>query len=157
MIYYGDEAGMWGAHDPDDRMPMVWADLEFAPQTLDPRGRPRTADEVKFDQELFDYYRRAISLRREHHALNHGDYATVLADDAQGSLVVRRQSEQETLFIALNRSEKESTLEIGPIPGRLQVLFTSDNPTGVRVEQMEKGSRLVLPPLTGVVLSSTSE
>jgi len=23
MIYYGDEAGMWGGNDPDDRMPMV--------------------------------------------------------------------------------------------------------------------------------------
>jgi len=27
IIYYGDEAGMWGGHDPDDRMPMVWEDL----------------------------------------------------------------------------------------------------------------------------------
>ena len=26
MIYYGDEAGMWGANDPDCRKPMLWAD-----------------------------------------------------------------------------------------------------------------------------------
>src|SRR5438067_10515192 len=38
MIYYGDEAGMWGATDPDDRMPMVWDDLKFEPQAIDPRG-----------------------------------------------------------------------------------------------------------------------
>ena len=24
MMYYGTEAGMWGADDPCDRMPMVW-------------------------------------------------------------------------------------------------------------------------------------
>ena len=34
MIYYGDEAGMWGSNDPDDRMPMVWPEMQFAPQAL---------------------------------------------------------------------------------------------------------------------------
>ena len=43
MIYYGDEAGMWGGHDPDDRMPMVWADLQYDPQAIDPRGDEREA------------------------------------------------------------------------------------------------------------------
>ncbi len=43
MIYYGDEAGMWGATDPDDRQPMVWADLKYASQTIDPRTGSRAA------------------------------------------------------------------------------------------------------------------
>ncbi len=43
MIYYGDEAGMWGGHDPDDRMPMVWEDLKYDPQAIDPRGDEREA------------------------------------------------------------------------------------------------------------------
>ncbi len=29
VIYYGDEAGMWGANDPDSRKPMVWDDLNL--------------------------------------------------------------------------------------------------------------------------------
>ena len=32
MIYYGTEAGMWGADDPCDRMPMVWPDTLYEPQ-----------------------------------------------------------------------------------------------------------------------------
>ena len=43
MIYYGDEAGMWGAGDPDDRMPMIWKDLQYQPQTIDPRGHDARA------------------------------------------------------------------------------------------------------------------
>src|SRR5699024_10118098 len=36
MIYYGTEAGMWGAGDPDDRKPMVWPELDFEPERTDP-------------------------------------------------------------------------------------------------------------------------
>ncbi len=28
MIYYGDEVGMWGSDDPNNRKPMLWKDLE---------------------------------------------------------------------------------------------------------------------------------
>ena len=29
MVYYGDEAGMWGADDPDERKPMVWPEYKY--------------------------------------------------------------------------------------------------------------------------------
>ena len=28
-IWNGDEVGMWGADDPDERKPMVWSDLRY--------------------------------------------------------------------------------------------------------------------------------
>ncbi|MDE2834068.1 MAG: hypothetical protein OXM02_06055 [Bacteroidota bacterium] len=49
MVYYGSESGMWGADDPGDRMPMVWGDLIYEPQTHDPLGRIRMADSVAID------------------------------------------------------------------------------------------------------------
>ena len=64
-IYYGTEAGMWGADDPDDRMPMVWADLKFDLQTLSPGGQPTRQDDINFDSTLHDYYRDAIALRKK--------------------------------------------------------------------------------------------
>ena len=33
MIYYGDEAGMWGGDDPDDRKPMVWPEMKYENET----------------------------------------------------------------------------------------------------------------------------
>ena len=50
MIYYGDEAGMWGPSDPSDRMPMWWKDLE-----------PFDDPQCKFDQGQFDCYQRTIA------------------------------------------------------------------------------------------------
>ena len=42
MIYYGTEAGMWGADDPCDRKPMVWPDLNLRRRKqADPLGRER--------------------------------------------------------------------------------------------------------------------
>ncbi len=50
MIYYGTESGMDGADDPDDRMPMVWDDLEYAPRTLGPNGPLAESQPVSFDR-----------------------------------------------------------------------------------------------------------
>ena len=68
MIYYGTEAGMWGADDPCDRQPMVWPELTYDPQQADPLGRARQADAVEFDPLLFSYYRAAISFRHDNSA-----------------------------------------------------------------------------------------
>jgi cyclomaltodextrinase / maltogenic alpha-amylase / neopullulanase len=57
MIYYGTEAGMWGADDPDDRKPMLWPDLTYEAETHHPLGHARPADPVAFDEELFAFSR----------------------------------------------------------------------------------------------------
>jgi glycosidase len=44
-IWYGEEAGMWGADDPDCRKPMLWEDLEYDDEAADPPGRA-PADEA---------------------------------------------------------------------------------------------------------------
>ena len=41
-IWNGDEVGMWGADDPDERKPMVWSDLRYEDET-DPPIRPEAA------------------------------------------------------------------------------------------------------------------
>ena len=63
---------MWGADDPCDRMPMVWAELSYEPQQSDPLSRKRRADPVAFDDDLFRFYQAAIKFRRDNPAL-HGD------------------------------------------------------------------------------------
>jgi glycosidase len=83
MVYYGDEAGMWGANDPCCRKPMVWPDLSYAPEATRPDGSvAETPDSVTFDRTLFDLYRGLIHLRHNTPALCRGDFATVLVDDA---------------------------------------------------------------------------
>ena len=70
MIYYGTETGMDGADDPDDRMPMVWDDLEYAPRTRRSLWTTcRITQPVSFDRELFDYYQKLFQVRKENEAL----------------------------------------------------------------------------------------
>ncbi|MFM8498302.1 MAG: glycoside hydrolase family 13 protein, partial [Planctomycetia bacterium] len=105
MIYYGTEAGMWGADDPCDRMPMVWPEMRFAPQQADPRGRPRPADEVAFDRSLFDVYTAASALRREHPVLRHGERTFLPPDDAAEFMAYSRKGDGEELLVGFNRGD----------------------------------------------------
>lgn len=47
MIYYGDEAGMWGANDPCCRKPMLWPDIEYEPEETRPDGREKITSFLK--------------------------------------------------------------------------------------------------------------
>jgi len=155
MIYYGDEAGMWGAGDPDDRMPMIWPDRQYDPQKTDPRGRERSPDEVKFDQSLFDSYKQMIALRRQHDALNHGDVKTIATNDGKGVFVMSRASDKEKLVIALNRGEAEAQIEINiPSKGLVPIFVSRGDLDAVKTQSGASGIELTLPPLTGVVFAT---
>jgi glycosidase len=72
-IYYGDEAGMWGGDDPDCRKPMVWSDMNYETETTHPFGKPRPADEVKFDKNIFNMYKDYARIRNDNKVLSLGD------------------------------------------------------------------------------------
>lgn len=97
---------MWGADDPCDRIPMVWPDMIYEPQQVDPAGRQRSADAVIFDESLFGFYRAAIGLRRESTALRRGDIEFIVADDPAQFIAFRRSDGDETLLIGLNRGDE---------------------------------------------------
>ncbi len=154
MIYYGTEAGMWGAHDPDDRMPMIWADLKHEPQTLDPReGRERQPDEIKFDDGLFAFYKSAIALRKEHPALTQGEYAVLATDDVQRAFVFTRRTAKETLLVAFNRGDQPATVDLHLASSSIKPLFVTQGALeDVKATVATGGAKLVIPALTGVVL-----
>jgi cyclomaltodextrinase len=152
MIYYGDEVGMWGGGDPDCRMPMVWPDRQYDPQVGDPRSHERKPDEVKFDRELFDFYKQAIALHRQHHALNHGEISFLAADDTQRAIVFSRKSTKETLLVALNRGDKDARINVNISSDNLTPIFvTRGEIESVKTEAAANGLDLILPSLTGAV------
>lgn len=107
MFLYGDEAGMWGANDPDCRKPMVWADKQYDAERTDPKGKISRNDGVKFDTALFNYYKTWIDLRNQHPVLSQGTYKLYAAIDSAGILIIERTWEKETVYILINRSEKD--------------------------------------------------
>jgi glycosidase len=108
MIYYGDEVGMFGGTDPDDRQPMIWKDLGAYE---DP--------EVKFNQDLFDRYVRLVAIHRRFAALQTGFARTLDADDARGILAYSRDLGDEHVYVLVNRSDAAQSVDlpIGPAKG----------------------------------------
>ena len=100
-IYYGDEVGLTGADDPDDRRTYPWADLGGAP-----------------DQSMFTHYQTLAALRRNNPVLTAGDLRMLFADDAAGVVAYGRKTTQQAALVVLNRSDQDQTVTI-PVAGYL--------------------------------------
>jgi glycosidase len=161
MVYYGTEAGMWGADDPDDRMPMVWPDLDYEDQAADPLGRSRTPDAVAFDSALYDDYRRVIALRRSHVSLRRGDFRVLTAGEPARTLAFARTHGDEVLVVVINRSDddREVRLRAGELldrPGQgLAPIFVTGPPGEPQVTADGDDLIVPVPALTGIVLHRT--
>jgi glycosidase len=111
MIYYGTESGMWGADDPDCRKPMVWDDLQYEPEKANISKKPRPVDSVKFDFDLFEYYKKLIHLRRSEIALRRGDFKILKIDDKRGLLVFSRTFGGDQILVIINNSDQEQKMD----------------------------------------------
>ena len=155
MIYYGTEAGMDGADDPDDRMPMVWDDLEYAPRTVGPNGPlPGSQQPVSFDRDLFDYYRELMKVRKENEALRRGEFKVVATDDATQTIVFERRTQDQTMLVAVNRSNEQSEIKL---PSNLwensvelQPVISSSGEVA-EATQSENDIVLSIPPQSGQI------
>ncbi len=72
-IYYGEEAGMWGADDPEDRKPMWWKELKFEPESRN-NFQPgnKDFDPVGFNQQHFDFFKKLGKIRNTNPVLSQG-------------------------------------------------------------------------------------
>lgn len=107
MLYYGDEVGMWGANDPDDRKPMLWSDIAYDNERALPDGTLRPlnqVDVVEINSALRSFYKKMIAIRNTHQSLQVGDYKTLLADDVNNLFAFQRQLGDETIWVILNNS-----------------------------------------------------
>jgi len=112
MIYYGDESGMWGGDDPDDRKPMLWGDLTYEDETAHPFGETRPRDKNAVNPDLIAYYRKLINIRKSSEALSVGDFRTLLADDANDAYVFSRTAGGSRAVVLINNSESPRTLKV---------------------------------------------
>jgi glycosidase len=104
QIYYGDEVGMWGGDDPDCRKPMVWEEFKYETETTHPFGLPRPADEVKFDDNIFKWYQKMVSIRKGNKALSLGDINFYIFDESKKTIGYKRAFEGENIFVIINNN-----------------------------------------------------
>jgi cyclomaltodextrinase / maltogenic alpha-amylase / neopullulanase len=146
-IWNGDEVGMWGADDPDERKPLVWADLRYDDETTDPLGRPRRHDQVVADTALLRVYRDLIALRKQHLRLFvDGTARWLLTDDAQGLLAYERVLGDQRAIVAFNVSDSPHDISVAA-DGKFRVAF----PAGGGVTVADGTLRAQVPPRSGRV------
>lgn len=112
MVYYGDEVGMWGANDPDDRKPMLWPDIEYEDEVMNPDGGKRRPDKVAINRDLQQHYRTLIAIRNGYPALRLGDFNTLLTDDKRDLYGFERVHQGEQVWVVLNNSSKKQKIKL---------------------------------------------
>jgi neopullulanase len=103
-LYYGDEIGMPGGGDPDNRrdFPGGWAGDAKNAFTASGR-RPE-------QQEIFAYVQTLLRVRREHPALQSGRLWHLFSDET--AYVFLRETEEERVVVAFNNSNEARALRI---------------------------------------------
>ena len=90
LIYYGDEIGLAGAGDPDNRRPMPWSGLNA------------------FQQELREQVSSLFIARRDTLALRRGEFSIVQATD--DTLVIERSLDSSRAYAAFNQGNTPVTI-----------------------------------------------
>ncbi|MEW6652359.1 MAG: glycoside hydrolase family 13 protein [Bacteroidota bacterium] len=109
-IYNGDEAGMWGGDDPDERKPNVWPEFLYDAETTHPYGKPRPSDKVEFDKKLFAFYQKMAKLRNENEILSLGTIDFKVINNERKILGYTRELNGNKMFVILNNNEETSTV-----------------------------------------------
>jgi len=88
-VYYGDEAGLCGWHDPDNRRPFPWG---------------------KEDKDMLDAHKATIAMRKQYPVLRTGSVEFLWS--AYGVLSFGRWNKHERVVVILNNNPKAKELRI---------------------------------------------
>ncbi len=139
MVYYGDEVGVTGDDDPDDRRTFPWDDEG-------PYG-------VGGDITLMRHYQKLAQLRAANPVLRDGELTFVLTDDANRTLAYLLRTSNQAALVAINRSESAQILSID-VSGRLPDAVRMTDALGSAGTLMAADGVLTLnlPPLSAALL-----
>jgi glycosidase len=138
LIYYGDEFGLTGAGDPDNRRMMKFG------KDVPPNGRA-----------VMDHVAKLTKLRKQHRALRTGD--TTVLHEAGDLLVLLRSTAQERLVVAFNRKPTRETLSVRlpawAVDGAVSLpkMLLGDKGTSVKAEGKKDSFGLTMPPRSSAI------
>jgi len=90
-IYYGNEIGMMGGRDPENRAPFPW-------------------DESRWDHNLLNDFKKFIGIRNENQILRTGEYVPIYSEGRQ--LAFLRHLEGQRMLVAINAGDANWDLNI---------------------------------------------
>ena len=142
-IYYGDEIGMTGDDDPDNRRTYPWPDLGGS-----------------VDNSLFTHYQTLTTVRKQNPALSAGDFRVLFADDDSETVALGRKTGNRAAILLLNRGRQALTMQV-PVTGYIPNGITFSGVYGVEnawkgISATTTGGMLQvnLNGLSGILLST---
>jgi glycosidase len=99
QIYYGDELGMPGGGDPDNRRDFPGGWTEDTQNAFQKQGR--TASQ----EEIFEFVQSLLRVRAQHPALRRGKLWSLASDDT--TYVFLRETEEERILVAFHAGTAE--------------------------------------------------
>ena len=90
-IYYGDEIGLDGGDDPENRKCMIW-------------------DKEKQNRELFDFYKNMINIRKNNKVFTFGNFKEVYCEN--NIIAFKRVLEKEEVLCVFNNSDDSVLVNI---------------------------------------------
>lgn len=133
MIYYGDEIGLCGAGDPDNRRPMKFDGL------------------TKYERETFEFVSKVLYLRNTNPALRYGAHITLyLTNDVY---IYAKQYFDSCVIIGMNISDKKRKIVVD-LPKYLSLNKTklTEYLTKRSVDCKKGKIKLTIEPLSCVIL-----
>lgn len=147
VIYYGDEAGMWGANDPCNRKPMLWPEIKYDAETVFPNSDSEKRNFVEFDETIYRFYRDLIKLRKDSDAIRLGSYETIIADDNRQIFGFKRYNGDEIVVVLFNTDYEEQVVELGKLHPD-SILYSLDG-------ELISDTAVELQPNSFIILSCT--
>ena len=157
FVYYGEELGMPGSgNDPSMRAPMVWNEARDngttnpPPECQLPESYPLGSLETQRedDDSIFNYYRRAIALRRQYPVISHGIPTAETALNVGCVSATRKTWGEESCIILMNISTAQKQCDLSDYSDFTLVGSLTVDETPIT----QSGTQLTLPPYAVAVL-----
>jgi neopullulanase len=134
-IYYGDEIGMNGGHEPHSRAAFPWQ------------------NENQWDTDLRQFYRNAIALRHRYTCLRSGDYRSLHA--GKGIFAFGRKLGKEKKIVIFNTRKKAKQLAISTsgFAAKGEIFTTLWGEAGA----YRAGDKISIPAQSALVMTNAGE
>ncbi len=100
-IYYGDEAGLCGGTDPDNRKTYPWKNE---------------------DKDMIEFYKESINTRKKYNVLTNGDTEFIDTNDDDVFGYIRFNDNNEKILILINRSLENKKISINIEENTLEII-----------------------------------
>lgn len=143
-IWNGDEMGMLGADDPDNRKPLTWPDIAFEAETQSDFSTYQYTFTPVFDKDMYAYYKSLIRLRKSDKVFIYGEVEMHDLSVNNTILAYSRTTSDSKVWVIINNHPEYNEAYLPIKDGTVIFRYNTD------IEVLE--DVLIMAPFSGVVV-----